>query len=226
MFGLLEDAAMRLIAAGIRAHFAGDHVASVHILVPQVEQTLRLLLEQQGVQTLGGRDRVRQDLLKKMIEKSEGALGRDLAEFLRVWLVDEGSVNLRNGACHALYGDYPDMDGYDPLHELGHGMSLLLILAICLLVGMSTCAGWARNRALAGPAPGAALLAAPVPPLCAAVLSPTAPSCGRCEAKRGGTNRARIGSQRRLATARILRTRALATAPYAKFIYWAGGRRP
>lgn len=147
-FGLLEDAAMRLVAAGIRAHFAGDHIASVHILVPQVEQTLRLLLEQQGVQTLGGRDRVRQDLLKKMIEKGEGALGRDLAEFLRVWLVDEGSVNLRNRVCHALYRDYPDMDGYDPLHELGHDTSLLLILTICLLVGMST---YAARNSLSGP---------------------------------------------------------------------------
>ena len=137
-FGLLPDAARRLAAAGIRAHFAGDYITSVHILVPQVEQALRLLLEQKGALMLGGRDRVRQDLLKKMLAEGEGVLGRDLAEFLRVWLVDEGSVNLRNRVCHALYGDYPDMDGYDPLHEFGHGTSLLLILTICLLVGMST----------------------------------------------------------------------------------------
>lgn len=137
-FGLLPDAAKRLVAAGVKAHFSGDYVASVHILVPQLEQALRLLLEQKGAQTLGGRDRVRQDLLKRMIAEGEGVLGRDLAEFLRVWLVDEGSLNLRNRVCHALYGDYPDMDGYDPLHEFWHGTSLLLILVICLLVGMST----------------------------------------------------------------------------------------
>ena len=137
-FGLLPDAAKRLVGAGIKAHFSGNYVASVHILVPQLEQALRLLLEQKGVQTLGGRDRVRQDLLKRMIAEGEGVLGRDLAEFLRVWLVDEGSVNLRNRVCHALYGDYQDMDGYDPLHEFWHGTSLLLILVICLLVGMST----------------------------------------------------------------------------------------
>lgn len=140
-FGLLPDAARRLVAAGISAHFSGDYIASVHILVPQAEQALRLLLEQKGALMLGGRDRVRQDLLKKMLAEGEGVLGRDLAEFLRVWLVDEGSVNLRNRVCHALYGDYPDMDGYDPLHEFGHGTSLLLILTICLLVGLSTDAG-------------------------------------------------------------------------------------
>ena len=137
-FGLLTDAAKRLVAAGVGAHFSGNYVASVHILVPQLEQALRLLLEQKGVQTLGGRDRVRQDLLKRMIAEGKSVLGRDLAEFLRVWLVDEGSANLRNRVCHALYGDYPNMDGYDPLHEFWHGTSLLLILAICLLVGMST----------------------------------------------------------------------------------------
>ena len=136
-FGLLTDAAMKLVGAGIRAHFSGDYIASVHILVPQVEQALRQLLEQKGVQMLGGKDGVRQDLLKNMIAGGEGVLGRDLAEFLRVWLIDEDAVNLRNRVCHALYGDYADMDGYDPLHEFGHGTSLLLILAVCLLASMS-----------------------------------------------------------------------------------------
>ena len=137
---------MKLVGAGIRAHFSGDYIASVHILVPQLEQTLRQLLEQKGVQMLGGRDRVRQDLLKNMIAGGEGVLGRDLAEFLRVWLIDEDTVNLRNRVCHALYGDYADMDGYDPLHEFGHGTSLLLILAICLLVGMSTGIDWGPQQ--------------------------------------------------------------------------------
>lgn len=136
-FGLLTDAARRLVAAGIRAHFSGDYIASVHILVPQLEQALRLLLEQKGMLTLGGRDRVRQDLLKRMVADGKGVLGRNLAEFLRVWLVDEDFANLRNRVCHALYGDHPDMDGYDPLHEFGHGTSLLLVLAICLLASMS-----------------------------------------------------------------------------------------
>lgn len=29
------------------------------------------------------------------------------------------------------------MDGYDPLHDLNHGMSLMLILAICALADLS-----------------------------------------------------------------------------------------
>ena len=154
-FGLLTDAASRLVAAGIRAHFSGDYIASVHILVPQLEQALRLLLEQKGVLTLGGRDRVRQDLLKRMVADGKGVLGRDLAEFLRVWLVDEDFANLRNRVCHALYGDYSDMDGHDPLDEFGHGTSLLLVLAICLLASMSVEAapGGASTRRAGGVTP-------------------------------------------------------------------------
>ena len=136
-FGLLTRAGMRLARAGIKAHCSGNYVESIHVLLPQLEQTLRLLLEQRGARMLAGRDKVSTALLKPMIKEGRDVLGEDVAEFLRVWLVDEGSINLRNRVCHALYGDYTDMDGYDPLHEFNHGTSLLLILAVCLLASMS-----------------------------------------------------------------------------------------
>ena len=137
LIGLHTDAARRLIAEGIKAHCSANYAASIHILVPQVEHTLRLLLEQKGAKMLSGKNKVRQALLKPMIEEGADVVGRDLAEFLKVWLVDEGSINLRNRVCHALYGDYQGMRGYDPLHELDHGTSLLLVLVICMLASMS-----------------------------------------------------------------------------------------
>lgn len=140
-FGLHADASQRLIAVGLKSHFSGDYISAVHILLPQVEQTLRLLLEQKGLRMLGGNYNVRQDLLKPMIRNGSRILGKDLAEFLRIWLIDEGSINFRNRVCHGLYGDYQKMKGYDPLQEFGHGMSLMLILVICLLTGMSVYVG-------------------------------------------------------------------------------------
>lgn len=142
LFGLQNGATMRLIRAGVKAHSSGDYVAAIHILLPQLEQTLRSLLVMRGVNVVKGKKKVRVDLLKPLIELGVDVLGRDLAEFLKVWLVDEGeSINLRNRVCHGMYADYENMEGYDPLHEFHHGMSLMLILAICMLTAMSTDVG-------------------------------------------------------------------------------------
>ena len=135
--GLHAGTARKLVGAGVGAHFAGNYVASIHILLPQVEQTLRLLLERKGVRMLGGRDRVRQDLLKGMIAEGAGVLGENLAGFLEAWLVDEGSINLRNRVCHGLYGKGQSAGGGDPLRGFGHATSLLLMLTVCLLASMA-----------------------------------------------------------------------------------------
>ena len=141
-FGLCAPANLQLIREGAEAHCAGSYAAAVHILLPQLEHALRSLLEAGGAGTARGRE-AKLDLLKPMIERGGGAIGRGLAEFLRVWLVDDGagSINLRNRVCHGMYADYGSMDGYDPLHELGHGTSLMLVLAICTLAVRSVHGG-------------------------------------------------------------------------------------
>lgn len=146
-FGLHGGAALRLIRAGVEAHCSGDHVAAVHILLPQVEQALRSLLVARGAAVAKGRKRVQLDLLKQLIGQGAGVLDTDLAEFLEVWLVDEGeSINLRNRVCHGLYADYENMEGYDPLRDLNHGTSLMLALTVCLLTAMSVDASSSTAR--------------------------------------------------------------------------------
>ena len=126
-----------LIRAGIERHYDGDYASSIHILLPQVESTLRALLGQGGIGAAGGDGQpVRPVPLRSMIEGGAGILGGDLAAFLHVWLAGTDSANLRDRVSHCLYGDGREAGGECALpRELNHGASLALILAIELLSG-------------------------------------------------------------------------------------------
>ncbi len=132
--GRAEEA---LIRAGIERHYDGDYASSIHILMPQVESTLRAVLGQKGADAAGGDGPpARTGALRSMIEGGEGILGGDLAAFLHVWLAGADSANLRDRVCHCLYGDGGEAGEECALpRELNHGNSLALILAIELLSG-------------------------------------------------------------------------------------------
>ena len=131
--GRAEEA---LIRAGIERHYDGDYASSIHILMPQVESTLRALLRQKGVDAARDDPSSRPGPLRSMIEGGEGILGDDLAAFLHVWLAGADSANLRDRICHCLYGDGGEAGEECALpRELNHGNSLALILAIELLSG-------------------------------------------------------------------------------------------
>ena len=122
-----------LITAGIERHYEGDYASSIHILLPQVESTLRGLLRQKGVD-VESEQPGQSGLLHPLIKGGAEIVGDDMSAFLHAWLTDAASVNLRNRVCHGLYGG-DDGDGAPP-HDLNHGTSLALILAIGLLSGM------------------------------------------------------------------------------------------
>lgn len=132
----LGPAGEALIRAGIERHYDGDYASSIHILMPQVESTLRALLGQKGVDAAGDDSSSRPRPLCSMIDGGEGILGGDLAAFLHVWLAGADSANLRDRICHCLYGDGGEGGEECALpRELNHGNSLALILAIELLSG-------------------------------------------------------------------------------------------
>ena len=126
-----------LIRVGIERHYEGDYASSVHILLPQVESTLRALLEHKGVAVAGCKSPTHPAPLHSMIEAGEGVLGGDLAAFLCVWLAGEDPPGLRNRVGRGLYGKGGEAGEDCALpRELNHGTSLLLILVIGLLSGM------------------------------------------------------------------------------------------
>ena len=140
-FGLHEQSVLHLIKHGIQRHYAQDYRSSIHVLMPQIENTLRTLLEQKGVGVIRKKKDVPMNLtLFDLINKGVEILGRDLAEFLQLKLADPKSDNLRNRVCHSLYEDFSETKEYDPLHDFSHETSLLMILIIMLLTSLSVSA--------------------------------------------------------------------------------------
>lgn len=95
-----------LVEAGVRAFVAGDYVAAIHLLIPQIEQALRQLAAMIGAPTYtprrsgGMHARILDDLLRDDALKQ--VLGENIIEYLRAILTDARSWNLRNTVCHGL----------------------------------------------------------------------------------------------------------------------------
>ena len=138
-FMLHDTSVMCLIEHGIKKHYEQDYMSSIHILVPQVEYTLRKMLEQQGIfTTTTSKQNTRYRTLHTLLEKGSQVMGEDLTEFLRLKLTDETGINLRNRVCHSFYEEFPGLENYNPLHEFTYATSLSLILIIMLLTRLST----------------------------------------------------------------------------------------
>jgi hypothetical protein len=117
---------------GLGAHFTGDYVKAIHVLVPQVENMLRELLRflriprtkrvrgQPGVTELKNMNDVLRD--PRVIETLED----DLRVFLTHLYIDKHSFNLRNDLSHGIAP-------YGALTEVVSGMviqSIILLSAI------------------------------------------------------------------------------------------------
>jgi hypothetical protein len=95
-----------LFERGLQAALEGDYIAAAHILIPQIENSIRSVLGQAGVVTTSIRSDGTQNEydLNKLVELEEfGALfGEDLAFTLRGLLVERADSNLRNTVAHGL----------------------------------------------------------------------------------------------------------------------------
>lgn len=101
-------------ARGLQAGFGGDFAAAAHLLVPQVENSVRYILEQRGVITSGLDDEGIQDerdlnrtlRLPEFAEPLKEVLGEDLLFDLRGLLIERYGSNLRNDLAHGLLDYY------------------------------------------------------------------------------------------------------------------------
>lgn len=95
-----------IIEKGLDAYFREDYLASIHILIPQIEEIVRHLLELCGGSVLkknrlGGYDlRTLDDLLRD--HQIMTSLGEDMAIYLRILLTDRRGWNLRNKLSHGI----------------------------------------------------------------------------------------------------------------------------
>lgn len=91
------------------AYLLGDHATFIHLIIPQIEHGLRLLLREVGKSTNVTRDDStwRQLTLHQVLKQSELAeiLGEDMCFYLSVLLTEDLGWNIRDVVCHGLVED-------------------------------------------------------------------------------------------------------------------------
>jgi hypothetical protein len=95
-----------IFARGFHAGFQGNFLEALHLLIPQVENSLRHLLNRQGVVTSGlSPEGIQEELdLNALLEKPElkDILGEDLVFDLQGILTSRFGSNFRNLMAHGL----------------------------------------------------------------------------------------------------------------------------
>ena len=103
---IFEEGRKSIIGWGVKEYLNGNHMTAVHLLIPQIENALRILLEKVGGSVLkpargGGFNlKVLDDLLRDPLLVQ--IFGEDIVFYFRALLVDPRGWNLRNCVCHGL----------------------------------------------------------------------------------------------------------------------------
>ncbi len=103
---IFDKAKISIIEEGLKAFLEGDHMVTAHLLIPQIEDALRNLLEMSGGSVYKPRrsgglllktldEVLRDDIITEL-------LGENLSFYLRVLLTDPRGWNLRNIVCHGI----------------------------------------------------------------------------------------------------------------------------
>lgn len=105
--GFVPNDRTYLYMKGLHAGFTGDYIVSAHILIPQVENSLRHILEQQGIQpySLDTRTGVREVHTLETVLANETliqTLGEDTVFDLKALLIRRFGNNYRNDLAHGL----------------------------------------------------------------------------------------------------------------------------
>lgn len=100
---------LSLTINGIRRHYAGDYISSVHILAPQLESLIAQMAHQKGIVAIRLDDQKRQEVppLPRLLAPSETGVKDLLSEgvfwLARIFLVESrSSFNIRNKVAHGL----------------------------------------------------------------------------------------------------------------------------
>lgn len=104
---LFESDRFGIIEKGVDAYMDNDYLTMLHLLVPQIENAIRNLVELSGKSTLepqrlnsGFQLRTFDNLLR---DETILNIGEDFAYYLRVLFTDQRGWNLRNSICHGLF---------------------------------------------------------------------------------------------------------------------------
>jgi hypothetical protein len=102
---LFQEERKAIIARGIDSFFNKDFITGIHILIPQIEEAIRHLVELCNGVILKSKNggfqlRTLDELLRDEIIKR--ILGENIQFYLRVVLTDQRGWNIRNKVCHGI----------------------------------------------------------------------------------------------------------------------------
>lgn len=96
-----------IIKRGLDAYFADDYLVSISLLIPQIEDSIRNILEANGGVVIkpqrekrGYQVKTFNEILVDPIIKD--VFGKDASYYLRILFTDQRGMNLRNDVCHGL----------------------------------------------------------------------------------------------------------------------------
>lgn len=124
---VIDLAKRPIVEAGLHAYLAGDWLVAIHLLVPQIEDTVRYLVLRAGGQPMKkGRNngmllRNLDELLRD--EHAERILSEDATFYLRVLFTEQRGWNIRNEVAHGL----PRLEQFNAMwaDRLFHALLLL-----------------------------------------------------------------------------------------------------
>lgn len=103
---VMDTSKRPIVEAGLRAYLSGDWLVAIHLLVPQIEDTVRRLVGMSGGQTMkkGRNDGMLLRNLDELLrdETAERILEGDATFYLRVLLTDQRGWNVRNDVAHGI----------------------------------------------------------------------------------------------------------------------------
>lgn len=124
-FGLHHDASLEIIKRGIERHFAGDFISSIHNMIPQIEFTLREILDEKGIKLIKPKKEISFILLSKIIDQCKNIFDENVIHYLKVKFGDDEGLNQRNNISHAFLSD---------ISKFNHESSLALIYIVMRLL--------------------------------------------------------------------------------------------
>ncbi len=103
---VIEENRLTIIKEGLNAYFNGNFLSAIHLIIPQIEEAIRNLVEMVGGGVLkpsrtGGYNlRTFDDILRDKLVCE--VFGEDITNYLIVLFTDQRGWNLRNNVCHGL----------------------------------------------------------------------------------------------------------------------------
>jgi hypothetical protein len=103
---VIQKERLEIIDKGLEAYFLNDYLVSVHLLIPQIEESIRNLFELAGGNVLkitqSGDYRLKSfdEILREKIIKE--VLGQDFSDYFRILFTDNRGWNIRNKVCHGI----------------------------------------------------------------------------------------------------------------------------